>query len=80
MANPYQTAPHGALVTPSNSVDIDGDVVALYVGTGGTVQVVAENGDVLPHVNVPDGGIIQFAAKRVNLTGTTASDIVAYFL
>jgi hypothetical protein len=67
-------------VTPSNTVDLPyGECRALYVGTGGPVTVVGSNGVAVLFNNAPSGSVIPVQAKRVNVTGTTATDIVALY-
>lgn len=70
----------GYNVTPSDTVDIrPGDVSdGLYVGTpgDGTLSVVMSDGKPLALVGVT-AGYHPLAVKRVNLTGTGASNIRA---
>lgn len=66
-------------VTPSNTVDFTYVARQLYVGTAGDVTVVTEDGAVVLFKSVPEGSTIgPFFVKRVNATGTTASNIVAF--
>jgi hypothetical protein len=68
-------------VDPSSGVDLpDGVCKSLYVGTGGHVEIVAEN-DLTPHIwkNVPDGGYVICRVKQVLAAGTTATDILALY-
>ena len=68
-------------VTPSDSVNFANIVRQLYIGTSvtGSVVVVNNNGEVTTFTNVPQGAIIgPFNIVRVNATGTTASNIVAF--
>jgi len=51
----------------------------IYVGTGGNVAVVFENGTAVTFVGVPSGFVLPVMAKRVNSTNTTAADMVALF-
>lgn len=48
----------------------------LYVGTGGDVTAVMENGTAVLFANVPSGTILPIRCIRVNDTGTDAEDIV----
>ena len=51
----------------------------LYVGTGGDVAVVTEDGVTVTFKNVPSGFYIgPFYIKKVLSTGTTADNIVAF--
>ena len=66
----------GAAITPADS-DLATPRRALWVGTGGNVSVrFADDSADVTIANVPDGTLLPFAVKRVNLTGTTASNIV----
>lgn len=70
--------PHAESVTPSDSVEFDGPV-AVYVGTGGDVSVVP----VLPAgasaitLSLSAGDFVPFLVRKVNATGTTATNLVA---
>jgi hypothetical protein len=71
----------GVVVTPSDTVNISADNFrcrGLYVGTGGDLAVLMDNGSVTL-ANVPTGSVLPVRTKRVLLTGTTATDIVAFF-
>lgn len=63
-------------VTPSDSVDFDVQARSLFIGTGGDVAVVWASGNVSVFKNLPDAYVISGRVNRVNLTGTTASDIL----
>ena len=49
---------------------------AIWVGTGGNVNVVAANGSTAVITAVPNGTLIELAVKQVKATSTTASNIV----
>lgn len=67
-------------VTKSDTTDFTAQVRQIYVGTGGDVSVVNTNDSVVLFKNVMSGtNIGPFFIKRVNSTGTTASDIVAFY-
>lgn len=64
-------------VTPSDSVDFTSPVNALWVGTGGDINIqIGSNSATL--LNVPSGTKLDVKATRVNEAGTTASDIVGF--
>lgn len=63
-------------VTPDDEDDFATPARALYVGTGGDVAVVAQDDTEATFVGVPGGTVLHVKTKRVNLTGTTAADIV----
>ena len=76
-ANSSVPASFGAEVVPSDVNELSHVSRALYVGTGGDVTLVLENGQELPFVGVPGGTIMPLRVRQVNATGTTASDINA---
>lgn len=49
----------------------------LWVGTGGTLKLTLESGDIVTLTSVPDGTQLLLRVTKVHHTGTTASDIVA---
>jgi hypothetical protein len=53
--------------------------LALYVGEGGDVAAVEQDGTVRLFVGVPTGSILTVKAKRVNNTDTSAASIVALY-
>ncbi len=64
-------------VTPANSGSDFTLCRGLWVGTGGDVKVLSEQGQAVVFANVPDGFLLPVRCTRVYATGTTASDIVA---
>jgi hypothetical protein len=64
-------------VTPSNTVSLVKQARQIYVGTGGSLSVLCADGSSATFVNVPDAFFIDLEVVRVNLTGTTATNIVA---
>jgi hypothetical protein len=66
-------------IVPSNSVNFDPfPADAIFVGGDGTVVVVFENGTSASIV-ASKGQVLPFKAIRVNLTGTTATLLVALY-
>tara|TARA_R110000782_G_scaffold54580_2_gene115337 strand:- start:116 stop:382 length:267 start_codon:yes stop_codon:yes gene_type:complete len=68
-------------VTPHDTNEI-GDFVprAIYVGTGGNINMMLEGDDSATlFTNVPDGSLLPFKARIILATSTTASSIVAVF-
>lgn len=71
--------------TPDDAADlppfVSGKVmtVAIYVGTGGDVVLVSENNLAVKFANVPSGAFLPAWARRVNASGTTATDLVACY-
>lgn len=73
-----------AAVTRSDTANIqlggaDRPCRSLYIGTGGNLVVQDEVGTQVTFLNVPGGVILPIIARRVMLTGTTATDIIALF-
>lgn len=72
-----------AAVTPHASTDIAqvlGEYPrALYVGVAGDLGVVGVNGEVVTFKGAAAGSVIPVRCRRVNATGTTATDIVALY-
>lgn len=67
-------------VTPSNTVDLPrGLTQAVWVGGGGDVAAVMQNGTVQVLAAVPSGATIPIAARRINATGTSATGVVALY-
>jgi hypothetical protein len=67
-------------VSPSDSVDVSDVDFKVYVGTGGHLKVVTQNGTTVTLKNIQDGTYIDWLKiKRIYSKGTTATDIVAIF-
>lgn len=67
-------------ITPSDTVDLHQIAKAIYVGGAGDISAVSANGETVILKAVPAG--TQYVAsqiRRVNATGTTATDIVGVF-
>lgn len=65
-----------AVVTKSDTVDFDVLPRAIYVGTGGDIMAVREDGVVVPFLNYPSGQYLPIRCIRINATGTTAGNFV----
>lgn len=67
------------VVSPSDTTDFDPYFRGLYIGATGNVsiQTLASN-TTITFVAVPAGTQLIIRGKRVNNTGTTASNIVAF--
>jgi len=70
-----QTASDASSVTPSDTTNVSAK--ALYVGGGGDVAVVTEDGTTVTFSGVPAGSILPIRVQKVNSTNTTATSIVA---
>lgn len=64
-------------VTPSDTVELTNVSRAIYVGTGGNVVAIRQDGVSVTIPSVPSGTILPIRAKRIASTGTTATGIVA---
>jgi hypothetical protein len=66
-------------VTKSDVTTFQPQVRQLYIGTAGSVSVRTNDGVTVVFKDVPQGSVIgPFFITRVNSTGTTAADIVAF--
>lgn len=66
-------------ITPSNSTDLTGTCIGLYVTVAGDVVYLNANG-VERTVTVPNNFKLDCIIKRVKATGTTATGIYGYFI
>lgn len=65
-------------VVAADDTDQSNDFRSLYIGTGGNVVVTEkDSGDKITFYNCYDGQILPVGGRRVEATGTTASNIVA---
>lgn len=72
-------ADFGSAVTPSDSTNLpNGDCVALYIGTAGTLRVMCVNGRDLTFAATV-AGVLPLKVRRVYSTGTSATNIVAMY-
>ena len=72
----YGAAQGAEAVTPHNTTLLDPPAERLYVGVAGHLTLLMKDDTVVLFSNVPVG-IFNVACKRVNSTGTTATNIVA---
>lgn len=71
-------------VTPDDAQDIlpglpNVYTVGIYVGSGGDIVLVDAGGTAVKFTAVPTGTFIPAWVRRVNATGTTATNIVACY-
>jgi hypothetical protein len=73
------TAParDGAQVVPDDAQDLAALPRAVYVGQTGHLSAVLVGGQALLFQNVQAGSVLPIRVKRVNQTGTTATNIIA---
>ncbi|MCY1253013.1 hypothetical protein D9M68_123200 [compost metagenome] len=62
--------------TKDDNADLPQVSRAIYVGTGGDVNAVREDGTVVLFKNVGSGTILPIRCYRIKAAGTTASDFV----
>ena len=67
----------GFLVTPNDSADLAKPARTLFVGGYGAVKITTALGDTFIHPAID--GYLCMEVTRVWATGTTATDIVAYY-
>ncbi|AWM42401.1 hypothetical protein GobsT_12350 [Gemmata obscuriglobus] len=65
-------------VTPSNTANAPRAFRSLRIGAAGDVVVVRKDGAAVTFKNCQGGECLPVEGVRVNATGTTAADIVAY--
>lgn len=68
-----------SVVTPNDSNDLDPYARALRIGGAGNVTIQNARGESVLFANVQDGETLPCMVKRVMVTGTTATNIVAYY-
>ena len=79
--SPSMFYPRSAVTIDISSVDHEADLIALYVGVGGTVIVrLADDSADVTLLNVPSGTFIPLNIKKVEKTGTTATNMVGFKL
>lgn len=65
-------------ITPSNSVNLDDDTNAIFVGGAGVVAVMMPGGETVNFTCVA-GQVLPISARRINSTNTTATLLVALY-
>lgn len=65
-------------ITPSNTVNFPSPARLVYVGTTGNIRAVGPDGVAADFVGVPAGSYLHGAFIRINVAGTTASNLVGY--
>lgn len=69
----------GVAITPSDTVSLTTPCRGLYVGTGGNVSAVLFDNVAVTLTGLLAGSIYSLRVKRINATGTTASNLVALY-
>lgn len=74
------SARNAAVVTPNDSTDLSYVTRAVFVGTGGNLEVtMAGTGTAIVITGVPDGAFLPICVARILNTNTTATNIVAFW-
>lgn len=68
-----------ANLTPNDSTDLDPHARALRVGGAGNVTIQNTRGESVLFSNVQAGETLPCTVKRLMVTGTTATNIVAWY-
>lgn len=68
-----------AAVTKSDNTVLAAGMRGIFVGTGGDLAIVGEDGNDEIFKNILSGTLLPVGAKKVLSTGTTAADIVAIY-
>jgi hypothetical protein len=79
LINSFGTGPSSSAfsITPDDDNDITYPIRALYVGTGGDLQVILQDDTAETlFANVLGGSCLPLQIKRVMASGTAASDLV----
>jgi hypothetical protein len=66
-----------AAVTPQSTNELEYVTTGLYVGGAGDVRVQMRDGQEVTFSDVAAGSVLPIRVRKVLLTGTTATDIVA---
>lgn len=67
-------------ITPSDTLDLtSGPTAGVLVGGGGDVAAVMQNNRAVTLTGLPAGAWVPIKAKRINATGTTATNLVALY-
>lgn len=66
-------------ITPSNTVDEQVAFRSVYVGVTGDVVIVSLKGVAKTYKNAAQGSTIPMRGKRVNATGTTATNLIGMY-
>lgn len=70
---------HHFPIVPSDTIDLAVSFRAIYVGGTGNISIVDVTGVAVTYVGVPTGSIIPMRGKRINVTSTTATNLVGIY-
>jgi len=74
--SPYR---HAAAVSPSDTVDLTNVTRAIYIGVTGDVTLITANSETVLLKGALAGSVIRVQASRIKATGTTATNLVAFW-
>lgn len=63
-------------ITPSDTVNLAEPARALYVGGAGNISILPLDGPAVTLMGVGAGALLPISVARVNVTGTTATNLV----
>ena len=72
-------ASHAFAITKSDTVNFDFSTRSIYIGGDGNITVVTVNDEVVAFVGLIAGTVLPIRIKRVNSTGTTATNLVGLY-
>lgn len=75
--NSTNPASSAVAVTPNDTADLTNVTRAIYIGTGGNLSVIMQDGSTCTFTGVLAGTVYPLRVSRVRATGTTAGSIVA---
>lgn len=70
---------HAVAVVADNTNTFSNVSLAIYVGTTGNAEILTKSGETVVFRNIPAGTIIPIQATRVNISNTTASNMVMMY-
>ena len=75
-----QSSPNFAPITPSDGVNLPYITRGIYIGAAGNIAVICPaTGAAIVFVGLPAGVLLPIQTTRVNLTNTTAANLIALF-
>lgn len=72
-------AQHYAPIVLSDTVDLPYRPRGIWVGAGGTIVAVRDDGVAVAFAGTAPGSVLPIRPKRINATSTTAANLVALF-
>lgn len=63
-------------IVTSDTTDLQTPAVGLWVGGAGNISAIMEDGETVTFTGVTAGAFLPFIFRRINTTGTTATNMV----